>query len=113
MRLIRKVHHFINVSLPSLGVTDYSPAITAVTFSFVTGVVLCGTFALSEDTILEDAETFTVTIFVIDEFPTSTTVTISDNDGQYIVVADPSWSQVKFLEDRIVYNFVIVLLHSV
>ena len=74
-------------SLPCVGVTDYSPTTTSVTFTSVTGTMLCGTFTLTEDLILEGAETFVVTITdsggAIVGSLSSATVTINDNDGQY------------------------------
>ena len=52
--------------------------------------MLCGTFTLTEDLILEGAETFNVTITdssgAIVGSPSSATVTINDNDGQYTML---------------------------
>ena len=49
--------------------------------------MLCGTFTLTEDLILENAETFNVAITdssgAIVGSPSSATVTINDNNGQY------------------------------
>ena len=69
-----------------LVVSDYSPTTSSVTFTSLSGNMLCASFSLSDDTILEDAETFTVAITdsggAVLGSPSSATVTIHDNDGQ-------------------------------
>ena len=61
--------------------------ISFVMFSSVTGTMVCEPFILREDTILEDVETFTVAIIdpggAVLGSPSSATVTINDNDGQW------------------------------
>ena len=69
-----------------LVVSDYSPTTSSVTFTSLSDNVLCASFSSSDDTILEDAETFTVAITdsggAVLGSPSSATVTIHDNDGQ-------------------------------
>ena len=60
---------------------------SSVTFNSLSGNMLCTSFSLSDDTILEDAETFTVAITnssgAVLGSPSSATVTINDDiDGQ-------------------------------
>ena len=60
---------------------------SSVTFTSLSGNMLCASFSLSDDTILEDAETFTVAITnssgAVLGSPSSATVTINDDiDGQ-------------------------------
>ena len=61
---------------------------SSVTFTSLSGNMLCASFSLSDDTILEDAETFTVAITnssgAVLGSPSSATVTINDDiDGQF------------------------------
>ena len=70
-----------------IGDLDYSPLTTTVTLNSATGAMVCATVTLSDDTILEGAETFTVAITdsggAVLGSPSNATVTINDNDGQY------------------------------
>ena len=59
---------------------------SSVTFSSMTGTVLCATFTLNEDKIKEDDEAFIVAISTdtggaIVGSPSSVTITINDRDG--------------------------------
>ena len=74
------------ISLPCLDVGDYSPTtVQSVTFTSVSGNMLCITFTLIDDTSKEGPQTFTVTITNTGGAtlgsPSTATVTINDNDG--------------------------------
>ena len=73
-----------------LDVSDYSPMTSSVNFTSLSDNVLCASFSLSDDTILEDVETFTVAITdpggAVLGSPSSATVTIHDNDGWYQIL---------------------------
>ena len=73
-----------------LDVSDYSPMTSSVNFTSLSGNMLCASFSLSDDTILEDVETFTVAIIdpggAVLGSPSSATVTIHDNDGWYQIL---------------------------
>ena len=79
------------ISLPCLGFSDYSPStISSVTFTSVSGNMLCVIFTLVDDTIQEPPKTFTVAITNTGGAtlgsPSSAVVTIHDNDGQYTIL---------------------------
>ena len=73
--------------MPCLGVIDYSPITSSVTFislPVLSGTTRCASFLLRDDATVEDVETFTVAITdpggAVLEFPSSATVTINDNE---------------------------------
>ena len=78
------------LSLLCLGAGDFTPmAVSSVTFNAVSGTMQCVTYTLTDDSILEGTETFTVAITHTGGAalgsPSSAIVTIHDDDGQYII----------------------------